>query len=495
MKRFRSVISKYVLGYVAVGVFAVFFLITSVFMNGYVSERYEAEIAELGSISELEAAANDLYEEIDLIYLYLSDTEIGNYDEKKQAVTGLLAETQRQVEAKFVREMADTNSTIETYIEKCDELIAQLEIYFDSDKTSDYDVLESMYNEQQEVYSYVVDGFQGVYSVRLNSLSEMEKQMNRFQMKITLLEAICLIIAIGGCFAYLVRTVREIASSIAIMMSGVSAIKEDVFQAEPLTIHSNDEFEEFANAFNEMIRVIQDQMKRIEEDANVKERLGAMEIENLKMFSDLQKSHLDFLQSRINPHFLFNTLNMIASMARIENADQSAEMMETTASFLRYNLDNISKTVTLAQEIENLKDYVAIQEYRYGGRYRYDFQVDENCMDFQMPCMILQPLVENAIQHGLAMKLSGGYVQVKCYLMSNRVFLEVTDNGVGMTKEQIAETYKDFYENNSSTTHIGLRNIYKRLELFYKEDVQFELNNMEPGLEITITLPWEGRSL
>ena len=233
-------------------------------------------------------------------------------------------------------------------------------------------------------------------------------------------------------------------------MDGISDMEEDVFQAKPIQISSNDEFEEFANAFNEI------------------------------------------LQSRANPHFLFNTLNMISSLARIENADQSAELMEITASFLRYNLDNISKTVTLKQEMENLKDYVAIQEYRYGGRYKYDFAVNDNCLEFKMPCMALQPLVENAIQHGIAMKLSGGRVWISAYAMSSRVFLEVRDNGTGMTERQIEEVYNDFYENNRSTTHIGLCNIYQRLKLFYQDDVQFVLSNMDPGLEIAISLPWEG---
>lgn len=77
-------------------------------------------------------------------------------------------------------------------------------------------------------------------------------------------------------------------------------------------------------------------------------------------------------------------------------ADQCAELMETTAAFLRYNLDNISKTVPLEKEVENLKDYVAIQECRYGGRYQYTFEIDERCLDYKMPCMILQPMVENA---------------------------------------------------------------------------------------------------
>lgn len=288
---------------------------------------------------------------------------------------------------------------------------------------------------------------------------------------------------------YLTRVIMEISRSIATMQKGVESIQDNVLSAEPIQIESNDEFEEFAAAFNKMTGIIQKQMREIEENADIKERLAEMEIKNLKMFSELQRSHLDFLQSRVNPHFLFNTLNMISSLARIENADQCAELMETTAAFLRYNLDNISKTVPLEKEVENLKDYVAIQECRYCGRYQYTFEIDEQCLDYKMPCMILQPMVENAIQHGIAMMLEDGHVWIRVYPQGNRVCLEVQDNGVGMTEEQIRSIYEDFQENKTSGNHIGIRNIYRRLRLYYHNDLKFEFYNMDPGLKIFISLP------
>ena len=271
-------------------------------------------------------------------------------------------------------------------------------------------------------------------------------------------------------------------------MKGVDSIRGNVFQAEPIKMESNDEFDEFANAFNEMITLIQVQMSKIKENADVKERLAELEIENLRIYSELQKSHLNFLQSRINPHFLFNTLNMISSLARIEDADKCADLMEITASFLRYHLDNISKTVTLEKEIENLKDYVAIQECRYDGRYQYFFDIDESCLGFQMPCMVLQPLVENAIQHGIAMMLECGCVWISAWSGESEVCLEVRDNGAGMTEERIQEVYEDFEKNNPSNTHIGLRNIYRRLKLFYGGRVKFDMENMYPGLNIKIRI-------
>ncbi|MFA9465317.1 MAG: sensor histidine kinase [Velocimicrobium sp.] len=497
MKRSRflnTVQRKYAVGYAMVGLFVIVFLLTTVIGNIYVSSQYSTATAELVDVNNLEKAVNNLNDSINLTYLYLSVSGVEEYFQSKEEVEKYLKKTKLQLNKRFVREMADTNTTVETYISKSDNLLEKLQEYINSNERNNrnYEELESQYNELQEVYSYINLRFQNVYSEKLNILSEMEEQLRVLQNAITIFQVSILVIMVICCAIYLYKVIRKVSISIATMMNGVKSIEKDVFQAESIQIGSNDEFDEFASAFNSMIKIIQQQLRKIEENADIKEQLAAAEIENLRIYSDLQKNHLDFLQSRINPHFLFNTLNMISSQARLENADKSAELMEITASFLRYNLDNISKTVTLEKEMKHLKDYVTIQEYRYGGRYVFFFDVEEQCLNFSMPCMILQPLVENAMQHGIAMKLSDGCVWIKAYKSDGRICLEVRDNGVGMTEEQIHDIYKDFHENNSSNTHIGLRNIYHRLQLFYNNDVQFEMENMNPGLKMVILLPREG---
>lgn len=440
MKKARflnSVGKKYIVGYVIVVVFSVILLMVAVICNNYVSGQYDNAIGEMISINNLENSVEVLNGDINMAYLYLSEEGTENYEQYRKSAEQYL---------KIVKEL-------------------------------------------QELYSYVILRFQKAYSVKLNKLSQLENRLNALQRNILRLQIgmiVCTLICIG---LYLTRVIMEVSRSIATMQKGVESIQDNVLSAEPIQIESNDEFEEFAAAFNKMTGIIQKQMREIEENADIKERLAEMQIKNLKMFSELQRSHLDFLQSRVNPHFLFNTLNMISSLARIENADQCAELMETTAAFLRYNLDNISKTVPLEKEVENLKDYVAIQECRYGGRYQYTFEIEERCLDYKMPCMILQPMVENAIQHGIAMMLENGHVWIRIYPQGNCVCLEVQDNGVGMTEEQIRSIYEDFHENKSSGNHIGIRNIYRRLSLYYHNDLKFEFYNMDPGLKIFISLP------
>lgn len=489
----NTVEKKYIFGYGIIGVFFAVFMVISFFCNTYVSNCYSDAIAELVSVNNLETAVERLNDTVNMTYLYLTEASVETFSSEKENVEKCLNELKLQQEEHFTRELTDTEKTVETYVVKSEALMENLKEYFEEDKKSYNAMLEVLYSELQEVYGYITLRFQNAYSVKLATLSQMEGKLVLLQQYMFLLQIGILTVAVLCSMFYLIRVIRQVSDSIRAIRSGVEEMQSNVLEAKPIHVRSNDELEEFADAFNHMTKIIQKQMTEIAENADIKEQLAEMEIKNLRMFSELQKNHLDFLQSRVNPHFLFNTLNMISSLARLENADQCAELMETTASFLRYNLDNISKTVTLEREVENLKDYAAIQKCRYGGRYAYSFEIDENCLEFPMPCMILQPLMENSIQHGIAMKVEGGKVCIRVYQVkkNHRVCLEVSDNGTGLTEEQIYNIYEDLYGNQSFGSHIGIRNIYRRLRLFYHDDVEFKLKNLNPGLRILISLPWE----
>lgn len=488
-KGLNTINKKYRFGYFIAGAFCIIFFVITVISNYYVNSQYEKAIQELTIANNLEISVNELNNSVNLAYLWLTDSSFEDYKTNRSAVMNYLSETQEQTEKKYIREMVDTNCTIETYLKKSDFLMEGLRQYFASDMKNS-SIYEEQYNDLQKIYSYITDCFQKAYSAKLKVLSEMESMISFQQKLINMIQISLLIMVIVISFYYMFKVTKQNSESISKMLIGVEQIQKNVFEAKPIEIKSNDEFQEFAEAFNKMSQIIKDQMNKISENANIKERLAAVEIENLKILSELQKSHLDFLQSRINPHFMFNTLNMISSLARIENAEKCAEIMEITASYLRYNLDNISKTVTLRKEIENLKEYIQIQRCRYGERYQYYYRIEDDCMEFKMPCMILQPLVENAIQHGIAMKMKGGCIWIDVIKENDWIVIKVRDNGNGMSLIQIQSVYEDFRNNTVSSEHIGIRNIYRRLQLFYHDNVKFEFQNRNPGLEIIISLPW-----
>ncbi len=489
----KQFLKKYMFGYYIVGMFCILFLLITSVSNYIVGKNYENAISSLTVANNLEMAVNELNNSVNTTYLWFIEGSVDVYWENRKQVEQYLAQAETQLEDDYIREMADADSIVETYLEKSDALMESLSRFLEvSGDTPDNELYEEQYNDLQRIYTYLMDGFQSAYSAKLSRVGETEKWLSFWQDMMLVFQLLILVLVLVISFSYMHRMVKQTSASVSMMMKGVQQVQEDVFQAEPIRIESNDEFQEFAEAFNRMTQIIRIQMKKLAETADIKERLAEVEIENLRMFGELQKSHLDFLQSRVNPHFLFNTLNMISSLASLENAEQCARLTENTAAFLRYNLDNIKKTVTLRGELKNLKEYVEIQKCRYGDRYQYFFEVDEECLDFRMPCMILQPLVENAIQHGIPMKISGGYVRITVCRAEDRILLKVRDNGIGMTGEQIREVYEDFREHRMANEHIGLRNIFRRLQLFYHEDVEIELENMKPGLEIRISLPIGG---
>ena len=495
MKRkiLNTVSKKYAFGYVLIGVFLLIFLCVSITASMYVSVQYRDATKELSEINNLEDTFNQFNNDVNISYSFLSQDGIGKYKGLKNRLDMAKGKVDLQQKKRYLRETADLSSTIETYRKQSDILINNIVSYMKHETSKDVNHAElgSQYDSLQKIYSFVMLRFQDEYSAKLKTLDLVEKNLQQLQVMIYGLLLVLILFIIFTCTVYIVTVIRGVAGSIKVLEKGVNSIEKDVRSADPIELHSSDEFEELAGAFNSMLKIIQTQMQKIAEDADIRERLAESENDNLRIYGALQENNLDFLQSRINPHFLFNALNMISAQARIENAEKSAEMMEITASFLRYNLDNITKNVTLEKELDNLKDYIAIQKYRYGGRFEFTFQVSENCLKLVMPCMVLQPLVENSVQHGIGMMVDGGHVWISADRSGDRVIMEIRDNGMGMTAEKIEETYRNLRENTSDSKHIGIRNIYRRLQLFYKNDVILEMESHDTGLCIRMSVPYQ----
>lgn len=489
-KMLNTVFKKYAFGYILIGSSLAFFLLLSMLASTYISMRYRAETEKMIQLNDLHNAISQMSENINMSYSFLSMEGIEEYPMLKKDVEQCLIVTERQVTEHYNREMADMNSVVETYMSRSDSLMEDIESYIKNSKEIEHSRISMEYDIVQECFSYVGESFQNVYSAKFEQLNAVELNLKNVQLAIDVLLVLFIIIIISACVLYLIVMMRDISKSIRTLQIGVNSIEENIADAKPITLKSNDEFENLAEAYNSMLCIIQTQMRKIAEDADMRERLSEAEKKNLQIYSDLQKNNLDFLQSRINPHFLFNTLNMISAQTRIEQADKSAELIELTASYLRYNLDNIKKTVTLEREVHNLRDYIAIQEYRYGDRFRFELSIDDKCLDQAIPCMVLQPLVENSIQHGVGMMMKDGYVNVRAFNDKERVILEIRDNGVGASQERIEEIERNLRENTSSSTHIGIRNIYQRLRLYYKDDITLQMKNANPGLIITISLPY-----
>ena len=215
---------------------------------------------------------------------------------------------------------------------------------------------------------------------------------------------------------------------------------EKLENCRQVSLHSasNAEMNVLVKVFNVMLQTIQAQFVKIQENARTALRLQQKEMENLQITNLLRSSELKILQMQINPHFLFNTLNMISQTAYVEGADTTSQLLDSTAAYLRYALDFAARAVPLSKEIEYLGIYVSLLEQRLAGRIRFVFDLDESFHQICVPALILQPLVENAVSHGVGMYLKDASVTIRTEYdpENDRGLIQIEDNGEGMTEEK-----------------------------------------------------------
>lgn len=224
-----------------------------------------------------------------------------------------------------------------------------------------------------------------------------------------------------------------------------------------------DEISILFQSFNEMTGRIRNQIEGIQEKSHLEQQLKDQEIRHHKTESLLREAELALLQSQINPHFLFNTLNIIDSLSNLEDAPQTGEMIRSLSGLLRYNLINQKQIVRLEEEMEFINSYIYIQKKRFGEKIVFRETVDEGCLDVRIPAIILQPLIENAIKHGLEPISRQGTVSLLINRSPEGINVEISDDGVGISRDRIGEIMNITGE----TSSIGIRNVMRRLEINY----------------------------
>ena len=200
----------------------------------------------------------------------------------------------------------------------------------------------------------------------------------------------------------------------------------------------------------------------------------------------LVQARLDALTAQINPHFLFNTLNSIASLARTD-PESARQVIFKLASILRQLLKKHENFSTLRDEITFVDDYVSIEVVRFGNeKLRIVKDIDEETLPLMVPSMLLQPLIENAIRHGLSPRVEGGEILLRGYRQDGRLMLEVRDNGVGIP----AEALERVFDKSGEDQGIGISNVRERLRVLYGADFTFQIEcPAEGGTSIRMGIP------
>ncbi len=282
---------------------------------------------------------------------------------------------------------------------------------------------------------------------------------------------------------------------------------------------SRDEIGRLVESFNRMIR----QIRRLMED-NVNKQLREKDLVTSKM-----KAELGMLQQQINPHFLYNTLEAINMRARQYGAAEVGTMVNSLAKIFRFTINKGSEVVPLSDEIEHARNYLTIQELRFQNKFTVLWQLDESAMKEPILKFVLQPIIENALQHGIEELYGGGEIAIRAQMTEGRFVLSVADNGIGMSEEDLLKVRQALSgeaassaaippeaapskaaspeatpskatpakapasqpESGSSgrSSGVGLANVYQRLRIYYGERLEFTIDSEEfVGTTVTISI-------
>lgn len=228
---------------------------------------------------------------------------------------------------------------------------------------------------------------------------------------------------------------------------------------------------------------------QMQEDlARKTEELLKAENHRIELEKQLKLAQLDALQKQVTPHFMFNVINTISRLLSLKEYDTAEEMLNSFAVMLRYSLSDIRSSVTLEQELEYIQNYLSIQNIRFGDQLNYQIHCDEDMKELSIPFFSLQPLVENALKHGLLKKPEGGTLILNCTRHPEYDLIHIEDDGVGMSADtltSIVDTHVRTETPNKS--HVGLYNSYKRFHLLFGNDLIFSINS-EEGIGTTIDI-------
>lgn len=272
------------------------------------------------------------------------------------------------------------------------------------------------------------------------------------------------------------------------------------FNVPKVLVTSNDEIGIMAEAFNRMTASIREYINEINEKVVLERRLQEKEMENLIIKTNLREAELHALQAQINPHFLFNTLNAGAQLAMMEGADRACSFMENAAELFRYNMRNLDKAVTIGDEIRNVENYMHLLNERFADKIEFTMDRDESILNLKIPCMILQPIVENAFIHGISDMEYLGRISLSAMRVDEYAVISIKDNGKGMSAGKIREIMLGVKveepgtgnQHGGHTNGIGLNNVQSRLKIFYsKEDILEIISEPGKGTEVVLHIPME----
>lgn len=503
-KFFHSIQSRLVL---VMAVMMLFIL----FVNLYVFRQSSVMVRKIDAVFVSNSSIVEFTDTLDDVrasaYGYLSTRasssleDFYRYEQKLQELSGAFNSVTTSNEMlmleKNIRNMTDS------YIEACEKAIQ-------AKRGRNVEEYRNDYEQSERLYGYI-----NTYLYTLNS-RRFEQNSTNYQMlqrAMNVLEAASLVMILVAFLLALflgVMTTRAMIGPLRELSVAADRVAGGDFSAEIAPSESGDEIGVVTNAFRKMLESIREYIER---QRSSMEKEALMKENELSMEARMKEAQLKFLQAQINPHFLFNSLNAGSQLAAMEGANRTQDFLQRMADFFRYNVQKTGSDTTLLEEIHSVENYIYILNVRFAGDIHFERILDPSipCGEIRVPPMILQPLVENAVQHGIHDDHENGriwlYVEVAGQeenLDFPAIRVTVSDNGAGMTQQQIERIMSMGSETGPAhrealaeremqdSSGIAMENVMSRLRLYYGRDGLFRIwsNGPGEGTEAVVFLPF-----
>ncbi len=355
----------------------------------------------------------------------------------------------------------------------------------------------SGYQEAVEEYNYIGNYIQEIMSTDLSDSAqkyiEIQKEADRTSMINYFLFGIAVILI---SFIIILFSI-EITKPISKLVSYAREVSDGNFDVDISDEKTSGEISILYQTFHRMTVSIKEYVNELKEKQRLERILNEEKVDNLKMKNALHEAELLALQSQVNPHFIFNSINIGAKVAMLQGDTVTCDYLENFADIFRYNLKGLDYNATLQEEMDNVAAYMSLLTTRFGDviDFRLSAPDDDSIREFILPRMTLQPLVENAYIHGVSKLEEGGIIELKVTKEAERLFIVISNTGEEFPEETIEtilnrkQKVKRTPSQKGHTTGIGLDNVLNRLRLFYEENDVLNITCKDGRTNVILTLP------
>lgn len=321
--------------------------------------------------------------------------------------------------------------------------------------------------------SSAITGWQIIGRVPMNHVEKNYKLILRYNLILLLIA-----VAVFSGIAYSLS--RQISKPLKLLVKNISLLEKGNFDINADNFGCP-EFSELAGSFNNMVVKLKELIKEVYES-----KIARQDTE-IKM----RQAELDALQSQINPHFLYNTLDSIRCKAMFltNGENEVSDMLFTLSSLFRLSIRLGSELVLISSELEHVKCYLAIEAFRFGDKVSVKWDINQEIMEYKTVKLILQPIVENSIFHGLEPMKGNGLISIRGLKIDDRIKFEITDDGIGIRECDMEKVLKGF-RSESGSKGIGLANVNQRIKLNFGDEYGINISSKYmQGTTVTITIP------